>query len=320
MAIKYLPQEYLYLSARLRAKESGIVGKERLARFCAMPEAEILSTLAAEGFFPPNTPRETALLQMLRDGFSVLCEAPDPHALAFLRYPYDAHNLKTALKCHILSRDPSPLYLDVGTVPVSELTGVPTSVPESLPVHLREAVEKAYHAYLQNKDPREIDFLLDAACFADMAECNEIPLAVRLVALRADVTNLRTCRRLLAMQAGGMGEGMLRRAFLPGGTLTLDALLALYGGGEEEFFASVAKGEYARVFEKDDPAEIDRAAEDLYLCAAREGARVPFGAEVVIGYVLGIEYAVKNLRILLVAKETGEDTEGLNRRLRESYV
>ena len=28
MAVKYLPQEYLYLSARLRAKESGIVGKE----------------------------------------------------------------------------------------------------------------------------------------------------------------------------------------------------------------------------------------------------------------------------------------------------
>jgi vacuolar-type H+-ATPase subunit C/Vma6 len=47
---------------------------------------------------------------------------------------------------------------------------------------------------------------------------------------------------------------------------------------------------------------------------------VPFGAEVAVGYLIGVEYAVKNLRILLVAKETGADTATLNGRLRENYV
>lgn len=320
MAIKYLPHDYLYLSARLRAMETGLVGKERLVRLATMTEEEILATLASEGFFAAGTPREAALCRMLEEGFALLCDVPDPALFAFLRYPYDCHNLKTALKCHILSRDPSPLYLNVGTVPVTELDGIPASVPQTLPAHMREAVGAAYNAYLHNKDPREIDFALDAACFADMKDSATLPLAAALVSARADMTNLRTCRRLLKMQAGEMGEGILSRAFLPGGELSLDTLLPLYRDGEAALSAFVAKSPYASVFETDDPVRTDRAAEDLYLSLAREGARVPFGAEVVIGYVIGVEYAVKNLRILLVAKQTGEDSETLTGRLRESYV
>lgn len=320
MANTYLPNDYLYLSARMRAKEMGIVGKERLARLAAMSGEEICATLSSEGGWPAGATREEALVAMLREAFALLADAPDPTVFAFLRYPYDCHNLKTALKCHILSRDPAPLYLDVGTVPVSELDGLPASVPPSLPAHMREATVAAYNAFLQNNDPREIDFLLDAACFADMVDSCKLPLARELVRARAEMTNLRSCRRLLLMQAGELGERMLSRALVPGGESAPDTLLALYRGGEEAFFAYTAKSAYAGVFATDEPAAIDRAADDRYLALAREGARVPFGAEVVIGYLVGVEYAVKNLRILLVAKEAGEDAETLTGRLRESYV
>lgn len=320
MANTYLPNDYLYLSARMRAKEMGIVGKERLVRLTAMSYEEICATLSSEGVWPAGATREEALAAMLREAFALLSDAPDPTVFAFLRYSYDCHNLKTALKCHVLSRDPAPLYLDVGTVPISELDVLPASVPPSLPAHMREAVETAYNAFLQNNDPREIDFLLDAACFADMVESCRLPLARELVRARAEMTNLRTCRRLLAMQAGELGERMLSRAFLAGGESSLDTLLALYREGEEKLREYVAKGAYAALFATDDPAAIDRAADDHYLTLARKGARVPFGAEVVIGYLVGVEYAVKNLRILLVAKEAGEDAETLTGRLRESYV
>ena len=39
MAVSYNPTEYLYLSARLRAKEAGLVGKEDLARYAALKDA-----------------------------------------------------------------------------------------------------------------------------------------------------------------------------------------------------------------------------------------------------------------------------------------
>lgn len=323
MAVNYHPTDYLYLSARLRAKEAGLVGKEELSRYAAMKDAaEITAALVAEGKFPADTPREEALLAMLREGFSTVREgACDPAIFAFLQYPYDAHNVKTALKCHFAGRAPDALMLDVGTVPASELSDIPASVPATLPTNLREALGKAREAYEKTGDPREIDFILDAACFADMAEAAKaLPAAQKLVSARAEMTNLRTCRRVLAMQAGAQGEQLIAHAFLPGGVTDKESLLAAYREGREALDTLAARAGFARVFESEDPAEIDRAIDNVYLQLARECAGVPFGAEVAIGYLVGIEYAVKNLRILLVAKETGADTATLNGRLRENYV
>jgi len=321
--VKYTPADYLYLSARLRAKEAALVGKEHLARYRAMSSAaEITAALVSEGLFPADTPREVALATMLREGFDTVREdAPEPKLFAFLQYPYDCHNVKTVLKCHYLGRDPEGLWIDAGTVPVSELLQIPATVPGTLPTHLRAGVEEARDAYERAHDPREIDFVLDAACFADMQEsAAALPAAARLVSARAEMTNLRTCRRLLAMGAGEAGEVMLSHAFLPGGVTKKERLLDAYREGESGFAALIASSEFARVFESADPAAVDLAMDNTYLEIAREGARAPFGAEIAVGYLVGVEYAVKNLRILLVAKETGTDAEALGGRLRENYV
>ena len=323
MAVSYNPTEYLYLSARVRAKEASLVGKEDLARYASMKDAaEITAALVAEGKFPADTPREQALTAMLKEGFETVREAaPDPAIFAFLQYPYDCHNIKTVLKCHFAHRDPAALLLDVGTVPVTALSDIPASVPTALPAHLREALTAAREVYEKTGDPREIDFLLDAACFADMAEAAKaLPAAEKLVRARAEMTNLRTARRVLAMQAGIQGEQILSHAFLAGGVSDKEMLLAACREGREALDALFAKGEFARVFASEDPAEIDREMDNAYLQIAREIARVPFGAEVAVGYVIGVEYAVKNLRILLVAKETGADSAALGGRLRENYV
>ncbi len=323
MAVKYSPTDYLYLSARLRAREATLVGKEHLARYRAMHSAaEITAALVAEGIFPADTPREQALEALLREGFATVREAaPDPALFAFLQYPFDCHNLKTVLKCHYLGRAPEGLLIDAGSVSAEQIAKIPADVPAALPAHLREGVERARDAYERTRDPREIDFVLDAACFADMAQnAAALPAAARLVRARAEMTNLRTCRRLLSMQAGEPGEVMLSRAFLPGGVTDLATLLAAYREGESGFAALVAKSEFARVFESADPAATDLAMDNAYLAVAKEQARVPYGAEIAIGYLVGVEYAVKNLRILLVARETDADDATLGGRLRENYV
>ncbi len=299
------------------------MGKEHLARYRTMHTAsEITAALVAEGIFLADTPREVALAAMLREGFATVNEgAPNPELFAFLQYPYDCHNVKTALKCHYLGRNPDGLFIEVGTVSVSALADIPASVPSTLPTHLREGVEGAREAYERTRDPREIDFILDAACFADMADAAAIlPAAARLVSARAEMTNLRTARRVLAMQAGAQGEQILSHAFLPGGVSKKEDLLAAYREGREALDALVQKGEFAHVFADEDPAVIDREMDNTYVQLAREIARVPFGAEVAVGYLVGVEYAVKNLRILLVAKETGADAAVLSGRLRENYV
>lgn len=325
MAVHYRPTDYLYISARLRAKETGLVGRERLARLCELADADaVLEALEADGVLrpAPGADAEQAMLSRLREELAdVLSAVPDPTLFAFLQYPYDCHNVKSALKCYYRGVSPRELWLELGTVPTEAISALPGEVPQELPPHMREAVSAARTAFEQNGDPREIDFLLDAACFADMRDAAApLPFAADLVATRADLTNLGICRRLLAMHAGQSAMTTMEHAFLPGGHVPLEALLAALSEGEEAFRALVSKGAYHAVFEADSAAEIERRMDDFYLEQARHAAAVPFGAEVPIGYLIGLEYAVKNLRILLAAKRAGADAATLKGRLRECYV
>jgi vacuolar-type H+-ATPase subunit C/Vma6 len=52
----------------------------------------------------------------------------------------------------------------------------------------------------------------------------------------------------------------------------------------------------------------------------REGARIPFGAPVVGGYLMGCEVSVKNIRVVLAAKDAELDTAVIRERIRMSYV
>ena len=325
MAVIYRPTDYLYLSARLRAREASLVGKERLSRLCALKDAdEVIATLISEGILPSDAKRdiEGALTAPLQEAYDILREsAPDPTLYAFLQYPTDCHNIKSVLKCHYRGVAADGLLMGAGSVPAEELLGLVEGIPTAVPQHMKEAIPEARTAFERSGDPREIDFILDAACFADMWESAE-PLEVsrELVSARADMINLASCRRLLRMGAGVAGAATLAHAYLPCGTVEKDELLALYEAGENAFAEYVARSAYAFVFEADTPTELERRADDLYMQIARRAAQTPFGAEVLIGYLVGVEYAVKNLRILLTAKSSGADRESLGGRLRESYV
>ena len=52
----------------------------------------------------------------------------------------------------------------------------------------------------------------------------------------------------------------------------------------------------------------------------REARLIPYGAPPLIGYLLGSEYEVRNLRIVLAGVEAGLPMQTVRERIRESYV
>lgn len=325
MINRYNPNDYLYISARLRAREAGLLGQQRLMRLCELGSVEeILTALCADGVLCEQAKEnvEAALERYLAEGFALVREnVPDAALFAFLQYPYDCHNIKTVLKCHYRGVAPDALLIPLGSVEPQTLASLLQEVPALLPTHMREAVSVAREAYEKNGDPREIDFALDAACFADMLKSAEtVPISLEIVQTRAEIVNLLSCKRLLAMHAGEAGAATLARAFVPGGITSCESLLAAYRGGQETFAELVRKSPFARVLQADGAGEAERLADDLYLQIAKRAKQSVFGVEVVIGYLMGLEYAVKNLRILLSAKAAGADLQAVKERLRESYV
>ncbi len=340
---KAIPTEYMYASARLRALERHIVGRERVAALMeCRTEDEVMARLAEYGIIPESgsadaadgeaqsAAREGMLLDILRTAYAEAEAAvPDPAPLRAYRYPYDCNNLKVAVKCQIRGMSPAGLLFDFGTVPAARVEEILREGKglEQVPPAMAAAVPAAREAYAATGDPCRIDALLDRACYADMAATLSglgSDTVMGWLRARIDLLNILITLRIIRMERGEAGRVFLTDTLLPGGTLAESFFTAAYASGEAGLWAAVVPTPYSALprLLGDAPALrlCEQAADDLLMSRIREGARVPFGPEVAAGYLLGVETSVRNVRILLAAKAAGLSQETLRERVRMSYV
>ena len=327
----YSPMDFLYASARIRALEAKLIGREQLLALCSGTEDDVLSALAeAAGVSPAargsELDPEDALLTVLKEGVAMVsASVPNPAITHFIEYPYDCHNIKVYLKCSILGIDPTAFFIDAGSLPVKALlAALQENNLAALPKELAAATLAAKEAYAKTGDPREIDFLLDRALFADLlGETSDFPFAKELVSARADLTNLLICLRLLRGNGKETAVALFQKSMLPAGSLNEEFFLTGLGEGECALLALVAKTPYAAVANGADKctlAEIEKRADDYITARLKEVKRMPFGAEIPLAYLYALEGAVKNLRMILAGKKAGLAADALLARVRESYV
>ena len=65
---------------------------------------------------------------------------------------------------------------------------------------------------------------------------------------------------------------------------------------------------------------MEKTADDIWMSRAKEAKYVPFGAPVLLGYLIALEYQTKNIRIILAGKDTGLSSEIIRERLRATYA
>lgn len=340
--------EYMYGSARVRALENHIVGRERMNTLIeARSVNEVLTRLAEYGLTvkaeetAPGQKRsaqgtaqsamqEQMLLDVLKEAYAeVEHSAPEPAVFAPFRYPYDCNNIKAAVKCRIRGIPADVMLFDFGTVPASDVERVLEEKHYDVyPPAMAAAIPAAEEAYAKSRDPQQIDAILDAACYADMlAVFTEAgnPVLIDWLRAKIDLTNLMICLRIIRMRRGTIGRMFLQNSLLPGGTWGKEFFLAAYDGGEDALWASLPKTRYAHLGEAAARSDkslsaVERIADDEWMALVRQGAKVPFGAPVLGGYLIGCEVSVKNIRIILAAKEAGLDKAVIRGRVRESYV
>ena len=156
------------------------------------------------------------------------------------------------------------------------------------------AVAEAREAYGATSDPRRIDAVLDRACYADMTSTLSAlgdDTVMSWLRAKIDLVNILICLRILRMKRGMSGEAFLTDTLLPGGTLSNRFFLDAYAAGEAGLWTALIPTPYTALcrIDGDEPssAVVERVADDLYMGLVREGARVPFGAAVVAGYLIG---------------------------------
>ncbi len=334
--------EYTYASARVRALETHMVGRERInALIEAKSTAEVLAKMAEYGIHPAEvregsalTPtgemREEMLLGVLRDAYrEVEAAVPDAAVFRWFRYPYDCNNIKAAMKCHIRGIQPDGMLFDFGTVPA---TAVMTAVREgnyaAYPPAMAAAAPRAKEAYAKTGDPCKIDTILDRACYEDMVANATESLDETLIGwlkAKIDLVNVMICVRILRMKRGDVGLAFLKDTLLSGGTLEPSFFVKNYDDGEEALWNALRYTPYGRVCAVADKtdgslARLETCLDDHWMNLVREGAKMAFGAAVPGGYLIGCETSVKNMRIVLAGKDAGLSPDAIRERIRVSYV
>lgn len=330
--------DYMYASARVRALENRLVGRERMASLIdAKTVAEVVAKLAEYGVSPAEGDgaslgdvREEMLLALLREAYTEAETAvPDGNVFVWFRFPYDCHNLKTAVKCHIRGMESDGMLFDFGTVPADRvMDAVREGKYEEFPPAMAQATPRAREAYAKTADPCRIDTILDRACYEDMMATVKAGGDKTLLAwlqAKVDLLNVMICVRILRMHRGDVGLAFMQDALLPGGTLDMSFFETAYAEGEEALWRNLYATVYGKLVtevEKSNGslAVIETCIDNHWMTLVREGARVPFGAPVVAGYLIGCETSVKNIRIVLAGKDAGLPPEAIRERVRMSYV
>lgn len=333
MAVRYDETEYTYISAKVRALENSLVSRAELSRMLAAKDStEAFAVLRDRGLVCQGRVTasgcEDILLTALKNGLDALGNGlPAPDMLKVFEYPYDCSNIKSAIKCGIRGIDCMPLMFETGSVPAKTAAEAVEKRDFSVfPKNMAQAAQEAVDTYGKTKNPQKIDFILDRACFADLAELAKalkIPFITKLCRSKADLTNYLICLRVLRMKCGAYGEKLIEEAMVPGGVLGTDKFAKAFSDGEGVLFTLIGK-EYPFITDNcrvgDDPEKIERVVDDYRLSLAKTGKYTTFGAEIPAAYIIALENEIQNIRIILAGKDSGLDDAKTEERLRDCYV
>ena len=334
MAKKIKDTDYLVISARVKAMETGLLTRERMEQVLdARSDEEAVKILQECGYpeLSATDPEalDAALSAAREETLSDLADgAPDPRYIDIFKLKYDYHNVKAILKAAAMGVSADHMLMDMGRVPAKTLQeAVKSGNLDELPPFLAAAAAEAREVLDTTRDPQLSDIVLDRWCYQDMdavAEATNSNFLHGYVKAQIDAVNLRALVRTVRM---GKSAEFLSGVLFEGGDVAPDSILpvaANKGSGLVELygptrfhFAAEAGAEALRSgalteFEK----RCDDAVGD-YLAGAQY---VPFGEAPQVGYLAARETEYTNLRILMMGRGSGLPPEVIRTRLRAGYV
>ena len=315
----YKDTDFLYASARVSAFETRLLTREKYMQLIDAATEKDAVSLLGDALAPVYTDGsfdiEATIEGLIDTAFSEVAKSiPAPKLFDFMRYEFDANNLKAAIKAHVGGTTADGMLFACGSVPpASAVEAVESGNFAAFPAHMAKAAPKALEAYAATRDPQRIDLAVDAAAFADMldgaAADARLAAAVRL---RIDAVNVQSAVRMLdAGKAAG-----LPAVLLAGGNLAED----LFKVPDRATLAAALREKDAKVavLLADADAslgEIGRAAEKL-LADGADTQFVPFGLVKIYAYLSAVLAEAKNLRIIFALRAAHAEKDTILQNIR----
>ena len=326
--------KFIQSSTRLRVLEKELLKSENFVRISEQDSLEdalrsLSDTVYNKYINKISSPTEyevilkEELTRFYKDAYEI-SPSKIPVDLVALKYFY--HNLKVLIKEKISEKDLKNIYMNIGDFDLKEYRD--GLVKGSKRNKYFELIGKILDAYEEKKDPQIIDIYLDNAYFKDLldlAEESKVDLFINYAKNLIDFTNIRT---LLRAKKQEKDVEFLKQIIVPGGNLREETYLDLLNrdlSSDTDAFKRLDIYKYIKdalddFKEKGTLSDFEREMDNYFIDLIKDVKYVTYGPEVVFANVLAKEMEIKNLRIILVSKLNGLDSEFIREKLRDSYV
>ena len=318
--------DYLFLASRVRALERKLLTAPRIEQLLTAGDMAACSQLLSELGYEPihdEASLQASLKQQREAVFSDIARfMPEPELLDVFRLKYDYHNIKTLLK----DRSGGRLLMDAGCISAADMERqyAESGNWQFLPKEMADAAREAVDVLAETGNPQRSDFILDRAYFAQLCSlAQESRCAYLQEYIRAmiDAANLRSLVRTERLHAD---PGFLRQVLFDGGSVSVDTIATHAGNGPAALYratpfrAAAEAGEEA--VKGGSLTAFERACDNAVLLAAGKARSIPFGVEVVLGYLAAKEAEWTAVRIIMSGRMAGMTADAIRERLRDQYV
>lgn len=320
------PVRYGFAVGRVRVLETRLLSRSHFERLLDAPsfveQRRILSETVYGGYLEDATTAEDverALDRALADVYRDFLETANlPELMVrFFRVQHDFENYRGVLKAEAMDIPADDLLNELGSIPAEDMaSGDLPAWFAAIDRRVRAAIGEPGEAI----EPDLVDPAVDAAMYRQLAELAQDSPSEHIreiAALGADLANIKA---FLRTRSRGMQAGDAAAFFVPGGSVAVERLVALYRLPLEEAAAQLSALPPLRGTDPQallDAARVDVIADTALARRLRGALMVAIGPEPVIGYVYARRAEVTTIRMLLIGKLAGVNTDQLRARLRD---
>lgn len=324
--------DYLHLSARIRVMENRLLTQERMEQMIEARDASEAAKVLAECGYPDlleATPvaLEVLLGQAQAELFADLGKTVnDPDLLDAFRCKYDYHNAKVLVKSEALGSEQDRLLLEGGRWNAGTLAE--DYRREDLSAYsapFQEGVAQAREVLGASGDPQRADLILDRAYYQELTNLvkkSGSPFLAGYASVVIDSANLRSAVRCARLDKG---QEFLRQVLVPGGSVPVDRLVLAQGADLGALFRDTTLAQAAEVGAAlavpggGALTDFERLCDDGVMAYLARARKIPFGEQIIIGYLYAREAEATAIRIILAGRMAGLDGATIRQRLRQTY-
>lgn len=330
---KCVRENYLYLSAMLRAREAKMLTREKAERMIDTASfdeaAKMLADCGYEDMSGMSAKQvDNALAERRAEIFAELARmSPNPETVEVFRMKYDYHNAKTLIKAEAAALEREDLLSSSGRVPVQTLIKSFTEEKfTGIPPVLADAIVQAKSVLARTANPQLADFALDKAYFAELLKAArdlDSSFLTGYARILIDSANLRSAVRTMRM---GKDLDFLKLALVPGGGIDVGRITASSSSGEAlaalytNTLLADAAALGAEAVKGGRMTDFELACDNAVTAYLTKARLVAFGEAPVIAYLAAVEGEITAVRMILTGFLAGIAPDTIRERLREFYA